>query len=104
MLQKGIELFNQKRFFKAHEVWEKLWLNAKEDKKFLQGLIFISGGYHHYLNSNKEGCILFLERGIEYLSKFKNNKKINVKRLIKDVKETIININYEFNMPKIYLR
>ena len=44
--KEGIDLFNKKKFFEAHEIWEKLWLNAKE-KKFLQGLIFIAGGYYH---------------------------------------------------------
>ncbi len=106
MLQEGIELFNQRKFFEAHEIWERLWLNAKEEKKFLQGLIFIAGGYYHYQNKNIRGAKLFLERGINYLSK--HNKEVNfieTGKFIKEVKETIQNIEYKFDFepPRIAL-
>ena len=35
----GIVLFNRGDFFEAHEVWEQLWMEPGEDKKFFQGLI-----------------------------------------------------------------
>ncbi len=49
-LERGIELFNEGRFFEAHEAWEILWLNAEEpeDKQFLQGLIMAAGAFIHY--------------------------------------------------------
>jgi predicted metal-dependent hydrolase len=42
-LREGIDLFNQGRFFEAHETWERLYQDAeKTDKPFLEGLIQIS--------------------------------------------------------------
>src|ERR1700692_4633943 len=38
--QHGIGLFNNRRFFDAHETWEEIWLQSVEpDKAFLQGII-----------------------------------------------------------------
>lgn len=42
-LHEGINLFNQHRFFQAHEVWEMLYQTAEiNDKAFLEGLIQLS--------------------------------------------------------------
>jgi predicted metal-dependent hydrolase len=39
-LREGVNLFNQRRFFEAHETWEILYQDAeKNDKPFLEGLI-----------------------------------------------------------------
>jgi predicted metal-dependent hydrolase len=42
-LREGINLFNQRRFFEAHETWEMLYQSAEiKDKPFLEGLIQLS--------------------------------------------------------------
>lgn len=42
-LREGINLFNQRRFFEAHEIWEMLYQTAEiNDKPFLEGLIQLS--------------------------------------------------------------
>jgi predicted metal-dependent hydrolase len=42
-LRQGINLFNQRRFFEAHETWEMLYQTAEiNDKPFLEGLIQLS--------------------------------------------------------------
>jgi uncharacterized protein len=42
-LREGINLFNNGRFFEAHETWEILYQDAeKNDKPFLEGLIQLS--------------------------------------------------------------
>jgi uncharacterized protein len=42
-LREGINLFNQGRFFEAHETWELLYQSAEiNDKSFLEGLIQLS--------------------------------------------------------------
>jgi predicted metal-dependent hydrolase len=42
-LREGINLFNQRHFFEAHETWEILYREAeKDDKPFLEGLIQLS--------------------------------------------------------------
>ena len=42
-LREGINLFNQGRFFEAHETWEMLYQSAAiSDKSFIEGLIQLS--------------------------------------------------------------
>ncbi len=66
----GINHFNSKRYFDAHEAWEKLWLEAGPEKLFLQGLIQIAVGFFHIENGNLDGGIMLVKRGCNYLSKY----------------------------------
>lgn len=54
----GIALFNARRFFEAHEVWEDVWNAAcgiKHD--FYQGLIQAAVALEHYRRSNPRGVV-----------------------------------------------
>ena len=44
LLRKGVEHFNERLFYEAHEFWEEIWhaLNGSE-KAFFQGLILLAG-------------------------------------------------------------
>lgn len=67
----GIRLFNAREFFKAHEVWEELWLIATEpEKTFLQGLIQCSAAFHHYTRGNRNGARSLLEAACAKLDGF----------------------------------
>ena len=66
---RGIELFNRGEFFDAHEVLEDVWRAApEEEKKFLQGLIQVAVGLHHYSTGNKVGARSLLARADRNLS------------------------------------
>ncbi|MEA2625570.1 MAG: uncharacterized protein QOD06_1615 [Candidatus Binatota bacterium] len=46
-LERGVDLFNRRRYFESHEVWEELWRSAEEpDKRFLSALIQIAAALH----------------------------------------------------------
>lgn len=61
--QRGLELFNRGEFFDAHEVLEDVWRAAPvEEKKFLQGLIQVAVGLHHYSRGNLVGARSLLAR------------------------------------------
>ena len=52
----GIEHFNARRYFEAHEVWEEIWLRSEgETKLFYQMLIQAAVGLHHYERGNARG-------------------------------------------------
>ncbi len=53
----GIEHFNTRRYFDAHEVWEEIWLHASDPTKlFYQMLIQAAVGLHHYERGNMRGA------------------------------------------------
>ena len=57
LFQKGVNAFNEKRFYDAHEYWEDIWSNYRlPDSKFIQGLIQISVGFFHLTNKNLNGA------------------------------------------------
>jgi len=65
---RGISLFNNAKFFDAHEALEDVWRAAPpENKKFLQGLIQVAVAFHHYSTGNRVGMRSVLERAIRNL-------------------------------------
>lgn len=55
--EKGIDLFNQGRFFECHEAWEEVWKGADgELKLFYQGLIQAAVAILHAQRGNLEGA------------------------------------------------
>ncbi len=69
--QHGIDLFNAKKFFDAHEVWEDVWRAAPAgEKKFLQGLIQIAVALHHHSRGNLQGARSLLARAQRNLSNY----------------------------------
>jgi uncharacterized protein len=70
----GVILFNSGEFFKAHEVWEEIWLGATEpDKTFLQGLIQLAAAFHHYSRGNRTGGQSLAETALAKLEIFSGN-------------------------------
>lgn len=68
---RGIEHFNAREFFEAHEVWEELWLVAREpEKTFLQGLIQVAAAFHHHARENARGARSLLAAGVAKLQGF----------------------------------
>ena len=69
--QLGIALFNSEEFFRAHEVWEDLWLAEAEPRRtFLQGLIQAAAAFHHYLRGNFSGAQALLTSAAVKLRRF----------------------------------
>ena len=60
---RGIRLFNQARFWEAHEAWEAVWLRHPEDGRyFVQGLIQVAAGYHQLRRKIYRGFLIHLHR------------------------------------------
>ena len=68
LLDEGINLFNRRYFFEAHDVWEEIWQKERgATRDFFKGLIHLAGGFHHYTNGNHRGSAALLESGAGYL-------------------------------------
>jgi predicted metal-dependent hydrolase len=68
-LELGIGLFNEGKYFDAHEAWEGLWLRAKDgqDKSFLQGLIMAAGAFLHAGKRECAGAATLLAKSVPLL-------------------------------------
>lgn len=65
-IRDGLRLFNEERFFEAHEVLEDVRHRERgEPRTFLQGLIQVCAAYHHFQNRNYAGAADLLQRGMD---------------------------------------
>lgn len=69
--ERGVELFNEQRFFEAHEFFEWAWkgpVTPDEDRTFYKGLAQLAVGYTHTQRGNPTGATALLERARGNLS------------------------------------
>ncbi len=67
----GIEQFNRREFFEAHETLETLWNAEPEPIRVLyKGILQVGVGCYHLLNGNYRGATLKLQTGADYLTAF----------------------------------
>src|SRR4029077_3839687 len=70
-IREGIEHFNARRFWEAHEAWETIWLVAESDvEQFLQGMIQLAAAYHHVKRGTHRGAVRLFEAALRRLSAF----------------------------------
>lgn len=83
----GIDHFNKREFFDAHEVWEDLWHEEHGDASgFVQGLIQFATSLHHFEASNLKGTKILYEGGVDLLKPYGELFwKLPVKKLIDDM-------------------
>jgi predicted metal-dependent hydrolase len=66
----GIEHFNARRYYDAHEIWEEIWLRSADDTRlFYQMLVQAAVGLHHYERGNARGGRGLYARVIEKLGR-----------------------------------
>ena len=80
----GITLFNEKKFYDAHETWEELWSEYRlKDDLFIQGLIQLSVAFFHITNLNLKGSSNLFKKCLPKLKKFPtNHRNINLSEII----------------------
>jgi hypothetical protein len=93
---KGIQHFNSREYYDAHETWEDLWHEEHgEANLFIQGLIQFATALHHFEAHNLKGTKLLYEAGVELLKPYGEEFwDLPVRKLIDDmtlcVKEMLI--------------
>ena len=94
LFHKGIEAFNNRQFYDAHEYWEELWLDYKlNDADFIQGLIQLAVSYFHLFNQNLKGARSMIKKCLKKIELFQTTRGINVIEL----KSEIYNVQKYFN-------
>lgn len=70
---RGVSLFNEGKFWHAHEAWEEVWRRRTEDERlFFQGLIQLAAAYHHLnLKKSYRGFVNNLQKSSEILKVFR---------------------------------
>ena len=94
LFNKGIEAFNNRQFYDAHEYWEELWLDYKlDDAQFIQGLIQLAVSYFHFFNQNLNGARSMLKKCLIKIDSIEVTRGIDVIEL----KSQICNVQKYFD-------
>lgn len=72
-LDEAIRLFDQERFFEAHEFLEYVWKSdeiAADDRDFWKGVTQVAVGCCHVQRGNATGAVTLLRRAARYLKPY----------------------------------
>ena len=98
LFQQGLEAFNNRQFYDAHEYWEELWLDYKlNDAQFIQGLIQLAVSYFHFYNGNINGARSMIKKCLNKFEIYDSSRGINVLEL----KSEIISVLSYFNDTEV---
>lgn len=62
LLSKGVEHFNRRLFYEAHEFWEEIWHTRQgSEKAFFQALILLAGAGVHYQKGRNDPALRLLK-------------------------------------------
>ncbi len=102
---RGIELFNDARYFDAHEAWEPLWLtSAGIEKEFLHAMIQIAAALHHLQRGNRIGATGVYGRAKAKLEALPPIfMQLNVPRLLAAVDSSFATLSNDAPRPLIQL-
>ena len=86
-LRSGIELFNRREFYEAHEAWEAGWIDElSDDRLLLQGLIQVAAGFYKLQCAAPSGTVKLLDAGLAKLRRFVDNSRgVDLKPLLLEV-------------------
>ena len=85
----GLQAYEEKDFFEAHELWEELWSEYYlADRTLIQGLIQLAVSFVHLGNGNLNGAKSLLNKSAEKFSSFSGvHRGINIDNLKKQIME-----------------
>jgi predicted metal-dependent hydrolase len=72
VLRRGGDLFDDRMFWEAHEVWEEVWRRRRgqPDRDFLKGIIQGAAGMWHATQGNYVGAVSVMSRAVDYLAPY----------------------------------
>jgi uncharacterized protein len=97
-IERAVRLFNDERYWEAHETLEYLWKNAKgTEREILNGIILVAAAFVHDEKDEPDVCISILRRARKKLdvASGRNYYGINTERIAEMISEVI-------NTGKVY--
>jgi uncharacterized protein len=101
-LERGIELFNEGRYWDAHEAWEEAWMPDRHgpDRGFYKGLIQIAAGNFHYQRRNRRGARNKWRSGTDYLRPYlPSHHRLRLSPLVARVDELLLTLEGSPDWP-----
>ena len=89
--KEGIRLFNEGKYFEAHEALEAAWrAETGRIRELYQGILQAAVTYHHILRGNYAGAVKVYGRSMKWLNKFPSScRGVDVGQLRSDLEQAI---------------
>jgi hypothetical protein len=90
-IARAVQLFNDERYWEAHEVLEYLWKNAKGvEREILNGIILVAAAFVHDEKDEPDVCISILRRARKKFDQASSNYRgININKIADMISEII---------------
>jgi hypothetical protein len=90
-IERAIQLFNDERYWEAHEALEYVWKNATGvEREILNGIILVAAAFVHDEKDEPDVCISILRRARKKLDPVSGNyHRINTNRIADMISEII---------------
>ena len=100
---KFLQLYDQRKYFEAHEALEVLWRREKNNARdFYRGLIQVAAACVHVRNRNLDGAKQLFQSATLCLQRyFPEFMSIDVGRLLNDLQHSLL---AETSYPRLYLK
>ncbi len=73
---KGLQAFNQREFYDAHEYFEDAWrISPLEEREFYRALLQLSGGFYRLTQGRPAAAHKFFDRALFWLRPFPDSFK-----------------------------
>ena len=97
-----IRLFNQEKFFEAHEVLELCWRRQEgRERAYYHGLIQIAAALVHLQKGTPEGGKRLLKTASKYLETFRPSfMELDLEKLLAETKEACL-LKEKISFPKV---
>ena len=111
-LREGITLFNDRRFFESHDIWEQLYQETEEaNKPFIEGLIHLAAALRIYADFGEvKGPVRMIYQALIRLENYQPaHLEVKVKELCDAMeawakKAEALAPRIELSIPKIHLQ
>lgn len=87
MLKKGVDYFNNHKFFESHDVIEEIWHSEIGLKKnYYRGLVNLGVAFRHFQLKNYKSCLLIIKHCLRLLEPYiEDDLRIDLKILLKEI-------------------
>ena len=105
-LARGIELFNRRQYWEAHEAWEGAWMPLRDSAEgdFYKGLVQVAAGTYHYQRRNPNGALVKWRDGANFLRGFLPAwSGIDIQALVSDVDQLVRGLEGARDWPELPL-
>ena len=101
-LEEAIDLFNNQKWYEAHDAFEDIWNNVDGDERqVIQGILQVSVSQFHLNKGNLNGATILLGEGLGRIkTRTKIDLGIDLESFCKSLEDLLLKLQYKEKLNK----